>query len=252
VLFTVFLIVIALILTLLLCKVTAHIAYVDGEASIKISFLKIKLYDSTESEKAENPDKNGEIAKTTKAKLVETSPINNQQVATATTPPLPEPQPRNTKKPRQKSLSSKQIRTIIKENPLDALKASLDSIKQATKATRKLLKSVSVTKLYIDAETGGEDAHDCAVNFGQVNIAVYTALGLFCSVFNVKSKKSIALKCNFDSNKSRFDFSCNFNASVITSLLFYLRLIGAFTVNAEKVLEVAAAKRKAKKQVAHT
>lgn len=94
------------------------------------------------------------------------------------------------------------------------------------KALRKLLKLIRFYKLNLSLSVGNEDPYKAGLNFGRINAAVYSLLGLLCSVFTV-TIDSTDITCDFEHKAFDFRFSTFIyvRPSAVVALAAYLGVI---------------------------
>ncbi len=80
-------------------------------------------------------------------------------------------------------------------------------IPHAKKAFKRLVKAIRIRKLKLNLAVADEDAYECAMKYGKINIAVYNTLGIISNVFNTKVDK-INVLSKFNSNNTEYDFYC--------------------------------------------
>lgn len=73
------------------------------------------------------------------------------------------------------------------------------------KAFRKLLKLIRFYGLKFSLTVGDDDPYKAGLNFGRINAAVYSLLGLICCIFSVKID-STEIKCDFERKTADFSF----------------------------------------------
>ena len=82
----------------------------------------------------------------------------------------------------------------------------LELVKAGGRALRKLLRSIKIKDIVIDFTISDEDAYECAIKFGKMNIIVYNALTVLGYFLRLK-KKSINIKCVYNQPKCIYDTS---------------------------------------------
>ena len=73
------------------------------------------------------------------------------------------------------------------------------------KAFRKLLKLIRFYDLRFELTVGNDDPYKAGLNFGRINTAVYSLLGLLCCIFSVKIDHT-EIKCDFEEKRTDFYF----------------------------------------------
>ena len=96
-----------------------------------------------------------------------------------------------------------------KSSLLDLWNEYKQYIPAGKKAFRKLLKLIRFYDLSLDLTVGNDDAFKAGKNFGSVNAAVYSVIGLLCCIFSVKINHT-SIKCDFEHKT----FDVNFSTAV--------------------------------------
>lgn len=134
---------------------------------------------------------------------------------------------KNTEKKAQSSLKSDEklaenIRTIK-----DIIECSADDIKKSAS-------KISVSDIYISFVSRNEDAAVCAVNYGILSGAVYTAVGIVSSLFKT-TVRSISVGLEFNkSGGNVYDFSFSLKMKFGTGLKTVLNIIIKYVLRREK------------------
>lgn len=134
---------------------------------------------------------------------------------------------KNTEKKAQSSLKSDEklaenIRTIK-----DIIECSADDIKKSAS-------KISVRDIYISFISRNEDAAVCAVNYGILSGAVYTAVGIVSSLFET-TVRSISVGLEFNkSGGNVYDFSFSLKMKFGTGLKTVLNIIIKYVLRREK------------------
>lgn len=91
------------------------------------------------------------------------------------------------------------------------------------KAFRKLLKLIRFYDLGFSLTLGNEDPYKAGLNYGRINAAVYSVLGLLCSIFSVTIDHT-EIKCDFENKAFDFDFKTAVfvRPSAVVALAVYL------------------------------
>lgn len=85
------------------------------------------------------------------------------------------------------------------------------------KAVRKMIKAIHITDFDLYIAVADEDAYECAMKYGRVNIAVYNALGLVKRFLTFKIKK-IRIESKFNSNETEYSLKCKIKTRPSTIL----------------------------------
>jgi len=88
---------------------------------------------------------------------------------------------------------------------------------------KKFLKRLKFRKIKVLVNVAGEDAAQTAINYGIVCSAVYPVLSIFQNIMNVEYKK-IDVRSDFESTKSKFEFSLDVKASLWVLLIFGFKI----------------------------
>lgn len=210
------LIILAIIIYLPVCL---DVKYIDGKLSYRVSYAFITFYPKkpkknkskktknmnvkNNSKKSKDNKSSGEFSKTLNKDKSDISnnndiqkdiPINEDKSATKSS---------DTPKKEDKSIESD---NNSDSNFLDSINMVLDIFKTIKVTLGKFIKSFRVTNLYINFKIANQDAYDCALNFGKMNILVYNILAYLDRNFKVK-KKSINIEPKYNSSESVYDIS---------------------------------------------
>lgn len=101
----------------------------------------------------------------------------------------------------------------------------------------KLFKGIKINGLTVDFVISGSDACEAAVNYGKVSTAVYNAIALLKLMFRV-SVKSVDIGCDFESKKSRYDFSADVTLGLGTAIALLLGALFGYLKNKSKIDEL--------------
>lgn len=98
----------------------------------------------------------------------------------------------------------------VESNPdmdfFNTINMLLDVFKAIKVNLGKFIKSLKVTNLYIDFKVANQDAYDCALKFGKMNILLYNVLGYLERNFKVK-KEFINIQPKYNSSDSVYNIS---------------------------------------------
>lgn len=182
----VLLIVLILLALIIYLPVCLSVRYINGEFSYKVTYAFITFYPKKKKnrKKAKKDDKSNRE----KSKVKNISKDDN---------------PHTTSNYEKKS-------TPENTNPdvefLDTINLVLDIFRAIKDKLGKFIKSFRITNLYINFQLADEDAYNCALKFGKMNILVFNVLSSLERCFKIK-KKSINLKPKYNSNSSIYDIS---------------------------------------------
>lgn len=105
---------------------------------------------------------------------------------------------------------------MIKETGLSGF---LHIIKELVKvvggALNGILRRATITKLFVQVAVCGEDAADCAVNYGYVCTAVYPAVGVVTSAVKKYKKLNIDIRPDYDGGESRVNCEVSARAPMV-------------------------------------
>ncbi len=101
----------------------------------------------------------------------------------------------------------------------------------------KLFKGVKISKFTVDFVISGNDACEAAINYGKVSTVVYNAIALLKLMFRV-SVKSVDIGCDFESKKSRYDFSADITLGLGTTIALLLGGLFGYLKNKSKIDEL--------------
>lgn len=111
-------------------------------------------------------------------------------------------------------------------------------IPAAKKAFRKLLKLIRIYDIDFSLTVGNDDPYKAGLNFGRINAAVYSVLGLLCTLFDV-SIKHTEIKCDFEKKVTDFSVSTIIcvRPSAVIALAAYIGVYYLKIRNSKKKLE---------------
>ncbi len=115
----------------------------------------------------------------------------------------------------------------ISSGKLDGIKAKIEEYKPfipvAKKGLQKLIKLIRFYDLELYLTLGDTDAYKASLNFGRVNTLVYSVIGLLCTAFTVKIKRT-DINCVFDKKifDAHFKTVVKVRPSAVVCLLIYL------------------------------
>ena len=200
----------ALVAILLLVPVRLHVRYREEMATtLWVLFVPIRLLPKKEKPKAEE------------------------------TPDKPKPKKKakadDDKQKKKDVLDLKQHAKELKENGVAAAVEWLKEIAgYLLTATDRLLKAITVTKLFARVDIAGEDAAQTALTYGKICGAVYPALGVVESKLKVK-KQDVQIAPAFCAEKTQFAFDVRLKISlwrvVVAALILLVQYIKMPSVN---------------------
>lgn len=146
------------------------------------------------------------------------------------------------KKPREKK-KDREDKEEKKEKPslseiMNLIKCVMNSL---GKPLRKILKRTAFSHFTLKVVCGGEDAAKAALNYGRVNIAVGSALGMLDSFFTLKKVDDIDVSVDFYSETTTAECYVEVRLSPAAALAFVFTMLGRFLKNyvSDKDLQVA-------------
>ena len=86
---------------------------------------------------------------------------------------------------------------------LEKFNAVKKYIPAGKKAFRKLLKLIRFYGLRLELTVGSDDPYKAGLNFGKINAALYSLLGLLCCLFSVKIEHT-EIRCDFEKKTTDF------------------------------------------------
>jgi len=207
------LIVLALIIYL---PISVEVKYIDGDFSYKVKYAFITFYPrkSKKSKKAKKSKKFNfsKFKKKNKKKNSSNSKPkekhSNNMESKETSTNIHE-KSSETSEEQESTLQEKSEEPSSDEKDvkaLDTLSMALDIFKLLKDKFDKFIKSIRITDLYINFQVADQDAYDCALKYGKVNIILGNILGYLSWNFKVK-KKSISVQPKYNSNDSVYDVS---------------------------------------------
>lgn len=215
------LIILAIIIYLPVCL---DVKYIDGKLSYRVSYAFITFYPKKPKKNKSKKTKNKNIKNNSKkskdnksseefSKTLDLDKEDEDKSSVLGNNDIKKDIPTNDDKSETKSSDTpkKEDKSIESDNSsdsnfLDSINMVLDIFKTIKVTLGKFIKSFRVTNLYIDFKIANQDAYDCALNFGKMNILVYNILAYLDRNFKVK-KKSINIEPKYNSSESVYDIS---------------------------------------------
>lgn len=189
----VFAIIIAVIVFLLLIKITVSLSY-NGKFICRISVMGITVFDSCKA------DSNPKKSKSHKG---------------------------DDKKSNKKAKPDKKENLFVGfylKNGLSAtVKAAVDVLKELLSELLIFSKRLKFRKFNMSLAVVGDDAADTAVKYGAICSAVYPIFAFADTNFNFKAEK-IDISADFDSKQTRFKLSVDIKAEVIVLLITAVKI----------------------------
>lgn len=229
------LIVFALILYLPVCL---EVKYINGIFSYRVYYAFITFYPKkTKKKKKKDRFQNKKVRKGSKESKGSIPNVENSSIKDIIdksdlekTNSL-EKQSIDNIKSKKNQEEPKKDKTIINNpdmNFLNVINMVLDIFKAIKINLGGFIKSFRVTDLYLNFKIANQDAYDCALNFGKMNIIVYNALAYLERNFKVK-KNSIKIEPKYNSNNSVYDISfkvkLGFGSSIGKILIMIFKVI---------------------------
>ena len=237
--------IILLLVILLHFSVKAYIEADKKHVKVLVKYLGFKLY-STEIPGEDKEDKPPDDPKESKEPdepeivLTEITPIDStdddekaeidKKIAEAAESPPTEEKSENSEDSGASQENSDDVKSDEEEKePKPTLMEQWNEFKQyipaGKKAFRKLLKLIRIRDLRFELTVGNDDPYKAGENFGNINTAVYSILGLLCCIFSVTIDHT-EINCDFE-NK-RIDFFVKtaivIRPSAVIALAAYLGL----------------------------
>ncbi|MGN1412086.1 MAG: hypothetical protein ACI4WH_06245 [Oscillospiraceae bacterium] len=201
----VLLIVLILLAVIIYLPVCLSVRYIDGELSYKVTYAFITFYPKKKKKKVKVKKDNKSSDKKSRVKSQEVSKEVKSNDGISEEKSTIEGTKTDSEEPlKDESNHKEDINPDMKF--MDTINLVLDMFNAIKKKLGKFIKSFRITNLYINFKLADQDAYDCALKFGKMNILVYNVLGYLERNFKVK-KKSINLEPKYNSNNSIYDIS---------------------------------------------
>ena len=205
--------VIAIIVILLHFSIKAYVTADKKSLSVTVKYLGIKVYginlpDSgkTDDEPVKDDADDGGGEDIPEYVLEEIKEADSEPFEITESPPNP-PDADEPEKADSETTSEEAKETEPEEDgeksdePKPTLLQQFNEYKKyvpaGKKAFRKLLKLIRFYDLKLSLTVGNDDPYKAGLNFGRINAAVYSLLGLICSIFSVKID-STEIKCDYE------------------------------------------------------
>ena len=232
--------IVLLIFILLHFSIVASIKLSNEKTDISVKYLFFTIYPLSKKEKRSKP-KNKKIKKLEKELKKEKA---KYEEALKKTELLNEDEAEKTKNAgtEEELLNSQDDENIIPENEnqddkkdtkskLEDLKKKWETIKPyiplGKKTVKKLLKSIRITNLFLKLDVANEDAYECAMNYGKVNMAVYNGMAILTKIFTVSITK-ICISSKFNSSETEYDLSCKIKTRPSTLIALAVSILLKF------------------------
>ena len=205
--------VIAIIVILLHFSIKAYVTADKKSLSVTVKYLGIKVYginlpDSgkTEDEPVKDDSDDGDGEDIPEYVLEEIKEADSEPFEITESPPNPpdasEPEKADSEPPSEEVKKTETEEDDEKsDEPKPTLLQQFNEYKKyipaGKKAFRKLLKLIRFYDLKLSLTAGNDDPYKAGLNFGRINAAVYSLLGLICSIFSVKID-STEIKCDYE------------------------------------------------------
>lgn len=180
--------VIVLITALLFLPISAILSF-DGDFSVKIKLLGIKLFNSE-------------------------------------TEPTKEPKGKTVKDTEKKENTFSKLKG--KYGFSGAVKEILSFVRAVLERLKKQLKKIMIRRLRVEIRVASTDAAQTAVEYGAVCAAFYPWLSFFDNIANVKMKQ-INVTADFDSGRPQFSFSAIVKLRIINLLIMAFGVFSEYT-----------------------
>lgn len=198
---------IAIIVILLHISVRAYIEADNSRLDVKVKYLGFELYklslpDKSKTESDKPPENTASEPKSPEIELSEIPEVDS----TGGEKPDPEPEHPSEKVPDEpQKTEEKAEKKADSGGPslLDKFNAVKKYIPAGKKAFRKLLKLIRFYDLRLELTVGNDDPYKAGLNFGRINAAAYSVLGLLCCLFSVKIEHT-EIKCDFEKKVTEF------------------------------------------------
>lgn len=210
----VLLVVLIILAVIIYLPVCLEFKYIDGDLKYRVTYAFITFYpkkskkkkSKKKSTKSANAKDTSKTDKPKKSKAVtEDSKSESESEEDTKSSEKSETKEKDKQKEKSKAKDGKKS----KDADMDFIQ-TIDMVLDIFKAIKvnlgKFIKSFKVTDLYVDFTVANEDAYECALNFGKLNIAVYNILAYLDNNIKVK-KKSINIVPKYNSSDSKYDIS---------------------------------------------
>ena len=202
---------IAIIVILLHISVRAYIEADNKHLDVKVKYLGFELYklslpDKSETERDKPPEGTAPEPESSEIELCEIPEVDSTggEKLGSEPEPQPEKEPDEPQKAEDKAEEKAEEKTDG-DGPslLDKFNAVKKYIPAGKKAFRKLLKLIRFYDLRLELTVGNDDPYKAGLNFGRINAAAYSVLGLLCCLFSVKIEHT-EIKCDFEKKVTEF------------------------------------------------
>lgn len=245
-----------IILILCFCPMTFFISYIDEKLDYKLRYLMFNIVTSDEKKHKKRKSKHDKKRKQEK----KSKKISVEQDIDTKDDEIIEDLPKNEDLRPNKDKESKKIKPQ-KVNKKRSLKSRIEGLKgdklellekidfikdiisASKKGLKRIFKGISINDIFIDFTISDEDAYECAMKYGKVNILVYNALGFLSSFFKVR-KKSISVLCKFNEKDSIYNFSFKVKLKLGTAIVSVLGMILTYFANNIKSTQEVKVKNK--------
>lgn len=197
---------IAIIVILLHISVRAYIEADNKRLDVKVKYLgfelyKLSLHDNSKTESGKPPEGTAPEPESPEIELSEIPEVDS----TGGEKPDSEPKPQPEKEPDEPEKTEEKAEEKTDGEPsfLDKFNAVKKYIPAGKKAFRKLLKLIRFYDLRLELTVGNDDPYKASLNFGRINAAAYSVLGLLCCLFSVKIEHT-EIKCDFEKKVTEF------------------------------------------------
>lgn len=182
------------------------ISYIDKTPNISIKYLFFKKNILPKNE--ENPSKKDKVKYEKKSK-------------------------KKNKKNSDDNTEEKKKKGIFPKKNSERLQFIINIMKASGKALRAITKRIKIRKLCIDFDISDEDACECAVKFGKMNMAVFNIYSFASEFLNIK-KDHIKINCVYNKPESVYNASLIVKVSPAAAILTGFAFIFSFLVNTIK------------------
>ncbi len=226
-----------IILILCFCPMTFFVSYIDEKLDYKLKYLMFNIV--TSDEKKDKKRKGKHDKKSNKLSVEKDIDTKDDKII-EDLPKSEDLRPnkyKESKKIKPKKVNKKRsLKSKIegvksdKLELLEKLNFIKDIISASKKGLKRIFKGISINDIFIDFIISDEDAYECAMKYGKVNILVYNALGFLSSFFKVR-KKGISVLCKFNEKDSIYNFSFRVKLKLGTAIVSVLGMILTYFVN---------------------
>ena len=202
---------IAIIVILLHISVRAYIEADKTHLNVEVKYLGFSLYKLSLPDKNENepsgevnpPQDNLREPDKPEIEITEIPESDSTDREEASKKSEEECTEENSNEEEKSQKVSEQDEKSAEPTLLEKFNAVKKYIPAGKKAFRKLLKLIRFYGLRLELTVGSDDPYKAGLNFGRINAALYSLLGLLCCLFSVKIEHT-EIRCDFEKKTTDF------------------------------------------------